>query len=290
MRFGFILIIYCLLLPTALWAAPVVRLSFLDVGEGDAVLIQAPDGQAALVDTGNPSAGVRIWETLKRGGVNKLNALILTHPHPDHMGGLFALAQLVSVDGFFDNGEVLPGGEDFQRWYGELIRTGSRYKRLSRGDRVSLGQVELQVLWPPKPLPSKDWNTDSLVLRLKFGRLSCLLMGDANQEAERAMLSDPLIVNVQILKAAHHGAADTAGTEFLSKVSPKLVVISVNKNNLRGYPAGETLARFKAAKAEVERTDRDGTVIVEGEPDGSFILSHHQPGKTPLGDAGNSDY
>lgn len=253
---------------------PPVELTFFDVGEGDAALLRQAGRWAALIDCGNPSGAVRLSTAI--GALNQpLDYLFLTHPHLDHIGAVFTLLGLVPVKRIFDNGQPLgqmAKQNDFLRWYGEKVRRRADYRAVSSPKRFKLAETtKLEVLWPPRALPSKDWNTNSLVLLLTHGKFRSLFMGDGNLATEAALLKRyPHLAGIDVLQAGHHGAADTASQSFVDLLKPKLVVISVNANNIRGYPDASAIERYKSSGAKVLRTDLHSTVAVRAWADGTF--------------------
>jgi len=198
----------------------------------------------------------------------------------DHIGGVFAITRLLSVSHLYDNGEDLSVQSrtcDIYRWYRELVRNNAKYSILKTGETLCCPPLTIKVLWPPCPHYTGDWNTNSIVLRLSFGAFHCLLMGDANAITERRLLASRTNLRAQVLKSGHHGAKDATTQAFLSAVSPDTVIISVNKDNIRGYPAQVTLQRIKKAHAKILRTDRNGTITIKAYPDGSFKVLTELP-------------
>jgi competence protein ComEC len=272
--FSFLLLVFLLAFSVPVCAAEQLRLSFFDVGEGDCLLIES-DGHSALIDTGNLHTGPGIIPKLKKSHVEKIDSLILTHPHLDHIGGVFALLTLIPVFSIYDNGEDLKREEqtdDIYRWYTKAVRSNSRYKALKRGDVLTVGKASLFVLWPPSPLPTSDWNSNSLVIMLRFGKFSALFMGDGNIETERLLINSGSSIKANVLKAGHHGAQDTGSPEFIKAVSPQLIVISIDHNNKRKYPSPETLARFQKSGAGIIHTSKNGDVVIVVSEDGRFSV------------------
>jgi competence protein ComEC len=146
-----------------------LEVHFIDVGQGDAILIKTPSGQNVLIDTGNLSTGDKMKRYLKDEKVSTLNALIITHMHPDHVGGLFCLVPDLAVEKIYDNGAVLIG-YDFWEEYINLIKN-LKIKReiLEEGDEFSFGRVRLRILSPSKPLTG-DMNGDSIVIKISYDR------------------------------------------------------------------------------------------------------------------------
>jgi len=251
-------------------------LKFLDVGEGDATLLQSPTGRVGVIDTGNFISGVRVANELETLGVKSLDFIILTHPHLDHIGGVFYVLQLFPAQAVYDNGETRPKkGElsDTLRWYEMLARQRPSYRALKKGDLFGFDEAEIEILWPPAPLPGPDWNANSIVALFKYGKFHALFMGDAAKSSEEQLVAaygDKL--STIFLKAGHHAASDSGSLSFISAASPKAVVVSVDRDNIRGYPALKTINRYRSVGAVVYRTDLMGDIVVRAFKDGGFAV------------------
>jgi len=252
-----------------------LEIHFIDVGEGDSVLIEAPNGETALIDAGNFITGSKVVRYLNNKNIYDLDHLIFTHPHLDHIGGAFFVLQMIEVKNIYDNGEdlfALARRSDTYRWYDDLARKSNKYSVLEAGDSLALGEVKLKVLWPPKPLIFSDFNTNSLVIVIEYRTFSCLLTGDLTSPAEAELLKKESRLRANVLKVGHHGSADANSEEFLKAVLPKISVISVNKDNIRGYPSKEVIQRLGEIGSEVYRTDINGDIIIETEGDDRVTL------------------
>jgi competence protein ComEC len=239
---------------------------FLDVGKGDAIFIQTPEGRSALVDSGNLITGYRIVNFLMERGVEELDMLIITHPHPDHMGGVFHLLQGLKVKARFDNGQTFQGKycKNVYGWYSDLFRKDD-YTALSSGRRLKLGNATMEVLSPGQL--SADWNGNSLVIRLRYGNTTFLLMGDAGTEVELNLAKRDIDLDADVLKVSHHGSSYATSGAFLDMVTPEYAVVSVDEDNIRGYPDPEVIQRFNARSIGLFLTFRDGdiTFVSDGE-------------------------
>ncbi len=241
------------------------RIHFINVGEGDSILLEVP-GKAALVDTGNLISGPRLVNYLKEKGIEKLDYLLITHPHPDHIGGVFFILPALKVEKIYDNGQDLNRVRKtcaIYRWYEDLVRRRKNYGVLISGDSLTLGNLALEVLWPPESSTSSDFNAFSLVIMVRWGSFSCLLTGDLTAPGERELLKRRVSLKADVLKVGHHGAEDATTEEFLQAVSPGMAVISVDEANVWGYPSGEVLERLEKAGMKMYRTDRDGDIVLK---------------------------
>jgi competence protein ComEC len=236
-------------------AAPPLVIRFLDVGQGDSVLLEPRGALPILVDTGPPGSGVA--GRLRELGVSRLGALAITHDQSDHAGALGEILGSVVVDRLLHAEHTPP----------ERCTAGAcpPTRSLARGSALRAGRLQLDVLWPPPHTGAAgggDPNAHSLVLRARIWSFDALLTGDA--EAEVAPVAPG---PVDVLKVAHHGSADESMPALLERTSPALAVISVGDNPY-GHPAPATLGSLADAGVPVRRTDADGEVVVEVGVDG----------------------
>lgn len=240
-----------------------LKISFLDVGQGDAALIDYLGDYQILVD-GGPNGKKLLGELSKQMSPmdQKIEIVILTHPDKDHYEGLIDLLGKYEVGLFITN-----GSEDDAESYVELknllgqksVKTEAAFE----GSDLQIGKyLDMKFFNPDKSFEGKDEkNSDSIVARLNFGGNSFLFNGDAEFETENDMLGDGEDVDVDFLKVGHHGSKNATGNEFLKKVTPKHSIISVGKNSY-GHPTEEALGRLKDIGSEILRTDEKGTVNV----------------------------
>lgn len=245
---------------------PVLRVTVLDVGQGDAIVVHAPGGETALVDAGPGSSGFNAGEKtvlpyLRKTGVRSLDAVVLTHPHEDHVGGMASVLRALPTKMLVDCGasHASPGYAAVQRLVDEK---DIPYHVARRGDEIQLGDVSLTVLNPPGYRSGAGLNDRSVVLRVEYGETSILLAADAEREAEMDMLANCEHLQSTVLKAGHHGSDTATSDAFLEAVQPEVAIISVGKNDF-GHPSRETLDRLKQHSMRVYRTDRNGGVTIE---------------------------
>jgi competence protein ComEC len=229
-----------------------LRVTVLDVGQGDSILLAAPGGEEMLIDGGPP--GEELPERLRALGVDRLEAAILTHDQLDHVAGVEEVLGEVPVERFV----FARAG---RRLLGDARAAGAMPIRARTGAEISSGDLRLQVLWPPRPLlhgpPEEDPNRLSLVLLVRWHGFRMLLTGDA--EAESVPL-DP--GGIDVLKVAHHGSEDAGLDGLLDRTQPRLAVVSVGEDNGYGHPAAGTLATLSEHGIPVLRTDLDGEITI----------------------------
>lgn len=247
-----------------------LRLTFLDVGQGEATLVELPDGRRLLVDAG--PGGERRFDVGERviapflwsRFIHTLDAVAVTHADPDHAGGLGAILRRFRVR------ELWTGGAAAETLGGLGPAQGTVRRRLVAGDRFWLGSLPVTVLGPPATPPAasargpaSDENNASLVLRLDWGLASFLLAGDIEEEAEAALVESRQPLAHLVLKVAHHGSRFSTTEALLQAGRPALAVVSAGRRNPFRHPHAEVLARLEKAGVRLYRTDRDGAVIVE---------------------------
>ncbi len=246
--------------PVPSWHPPDgLRVTFLDVGQGDSTLVEAPGG-AVLVDEGPPEADVA--GQLRRLGVRSLAAIVLTHPQRDHIGGAAAVLDRLDVGEVADPGIDAPS-PDHDAALAEARRHGVPVVTVRQGDEFSLGRLLLRILWPNEPgLPSEDPNEHAVVALASYGATDVLLTADAESDVTGRLPLRP----VEVLKVAHHGSEDEGLPDLLRTLRPRLAVISVGQGNDYGHPRPETLAALAASPGlETLRTDLNGRVVVESD-------------------------
>jgi competence protein ComEC len=253
---------------TALPPPKGLRLTVLDVGQGDATLLEVPEG-AILVDQGPPEADVA--GQLLRMGVRRLAALVLTHPSRDNIGGAQDIVERLDVD------LVLEPALPFPNPYGapalaEARRRGIPIEVTRAGRALTLGRLRLRVLWPEGgATPTDDPNDHATVLLASYGDVDVLLPADAESNVTLPLRPPP----VELVKVAHHGSADPGLVELLALLRPRLALLSVGARNDYGHPTPSTLAALAAFRGlQVYRTDEDGRVTIES--DGRRISVHEE--------------
>ncbi len=231
-----------------------LRVSVIDVGQGDAILLQPAVGAAVLIDGGPP--GAEVVARLRAAGVERLGAAVLSHDQADHAGGIVELFGELPV-------ETLLYAVADEPTLVAARAAGATPRRLAAGDEVRSGRLRLEVLWPPPELFGESRNVEdpnrlSLILLLHWHGFSMLLPGDA--EAEAVPLNPG---PVDVLKVAHHGSDDAGLDALLAGARPRVAVVSVGTGNPFGHPTAATLATLAGHEVRSFRTDRDGTIVLE---------------------------
>lgn len=244
-----------------------LEIHFLDVGQGDSAFICTNEGNA-LIDTGEADAREFVYLSLKPYG-SRLEYLIITHPHSDHMGGASYILEKMDVGTV-----VLPRSNGWDSTYAELLTdihaSGASVLFADPGLEFSLGDVSFRVLAPLDQYAEE--NDRSAVLRLEFGKISALFTGDAEELSEADQLRQygsekKNLLDADILKAGHHGSSSSSSYPYLWAVTPQYAVISCGKNNSYGHPAADVLKRLETIGVKILRTDQLGTIrfVTDGE-------------------------
>ncbi|MEK6275023.1 MAG: DNA internalization-related competence protein ComEC/Rec2 [Actinomycetota bacterium] len=245
--------------PTRLPPPEGLRITFLDVGQGDGALLQVPEG-SVLVDEGEPEADVA--GQLRSLGVRSLSVLVLTHPQRDHIGGAAKVLDRLRV-GLVLDPAIPTDSTDERAALGAARRHRVRVVVARGGDGFRVGALRLRILWPDGPgPPGDDPNNHAIVLLASYGQVDALLTADAESDVTGHLHIPP----VEILKVAHHGSDDPGLPRLLEQIHPRVAVISVGEHNDYGHPTASTIASLAQAPGlAVYRTDRDGRVVVESD-------------------------
>jgi competence protein ComEC len=261
----------------------VLRVTMFDVGQAEAMLLQLPDGRTLLVDAGGApfgrggfDIGARVLApALWARGVRRLEAMLVTHGHPDHMGGARTLVEVFSPRELWE-GVRVPEDPPTQELRDTAARVGSAVVSRRRGERVMSDAVGIRVLHPPEP----DWerqrvrNDDSVVLEVLHGDVAFLLTGDVASEVERSLLPHLARARIRVLKVAHHGSRSSTSRELIDQWRPDVALISSGRGNTFGHPAPEVLRRLESAGATVLRTDLHGQIAVETDGRSLRVRTH----------------
>jgi competence protein ComEC len=259
-----------------------VIVTAIDVGQADALLVQTPSGHAYLVDAGGrlergsgaggssaEAIGERIVAPfLVRSGIHHLDAILISHPHGDHVGGAAPVLRELGANGFADSGQTYAGSA-----YHDALaaaRDGNVPMLEPRGGDVwqTDDGVTFRFYGPTPPYITgsrSDINSNSLVFRLEYGSFRMLFMGDAGTETESRLLSRGDDLAAAVLKVGHHGSAYGTTAEFVRAVKPKDAIISVGRDNLFGHPARSTIETLQRNGARIWRTDNDGAIVVRAD-------------------------
>lgn len=252
-----------------------LKVHFIDVGQGDSILIQSGDHDM-LVDAGENDQGDGVVTYLHSQGIAKLDYVIGTHPHSDHIGGLDDVINNVSVGKV-----ILPPVEHTTKTYEDVLDAiGSQGLKITKpvvGDTYQLGDASFQII-APNGNYDDDLNNWSVGIKLTYGDNSFVMCGDAESQAEADICAGGINLSADVLKLGHHGSKTSTSGAFLNKVNPEYAVISCGMGNSYGHPHKETLNKLHSKGIKVFRTDEQGTIIATS--DGINIKWSTQPSTT----------
>ena len=248
----------------------------LDIGQGDATLI-SKDGKWVLIDSGDVEHRPQMKEYLKQYGISNLSKVIVTHPHADHMGGMLAVFQTVSIEEIYDDG-IATSTNTYRTYLKNIKAKNVKYHKAKAGDHIALFDgVDFAVLAPVKELKDSkgeaDLNNNSICGRLSYGNFSMMFTGDAEEVEEKTILGNGGSLKSDVLKIGHHGSRTSSSAAFVKAVSPKLGVISLGAGNSYGHPHAKTLKTMEKYGVEILRTDRDGTITIKSTGSGNFTVT-----------------
>lgn len=243
-----------------------MRVSYIDVGQGDSEFIELPNGQTLLIDAGTNAAGESVVEYIQSLGYTSIDYIVATHPHEDHIGGLD------DVINSFDIGDIyMPKVNTDTKTYEDVLDAIAAKNLIIFTAHAGISIVDtdnlsIEMLSPVSD-SYDDLNNYSAVIKIVYGNTSFLFTGDAEEQAESEITDD---VKADVLKVGHHGSNTSTSDEFLERVSPSVAVISCGKDNKYGHPTEEILNKLSSISSTVLRTDELGTIVIVS--DGSKII------------------
>jgi competence protein ComEC len=264
-------------------ATQTLAIHMIDVGQGDAIAIQSPRGHWLLVDAGPASdrfnAGKsQVVPFLLRHQASRVSAVILSHPHLDHFGGLAAVSERIRIGAIIDPGMAVTSAE-YDSMLAAAERTRLRWLRAHTGSTIDFDGASIQFLAPDTvPLDARaDANEYSLVMRIDYGEFSALFLGDLPAAQEKDLVTRyGARLDVDLLKVAHHGSGGSSSAELLLAASPDVALVPVGRRNRYRHPHAAALARLEQSGARIFRTDVDGSVTVHGDAAGRIAVETRQ--------------
>ena len=260
-------------IPTPTPTGGTLTVAFLDIGQGDSILIRSPNGMTMLIDGGNSDndATQVILPKLREWGADRLDVMVATHPDADHIGGLPEVLENFPVETVALTGQV-HSTQIYERLLTDIRDLNVNAIQTRTGTIIPFDSaVRVEVLGPDDEFvqDDNDTNNASIVIRLTYGSVSFTLTGDAEVPEEEAILASGADLRSAILKVGHHGSRSSTSEPFLAAVDPQIGVISVGEGNQYGHPHQDALDRLDQAGVQIYRTDQGGTITIT--TDGSTI-------------------
>ena len=235
-----------------------LKIYFFDVGQADSILI-THNNENILIDAGTNEMGTTVVKKLQDLGITKLNYVIGTHPHEDHIGGLDDVIQNFEIEHIYMP-KVQTNTKTFEEVLDAVIDKGMKIETPNVGDGFAIGEVNCEIMQcgTGTKEEQENLNLSSIVLRATYKEQSYLFMGDSEKENEQARKWE----KSNVLKVGHHGSSTSTNEEFLKQVSPQIAIISVGKDNNYGHPSDEIIKRLEQEGISIYRTDEKGTIVI----------------------------
>lgn len=236
-----------------------LKVYFFDVGQADSILIMNEE-QTMLIDAGNNDDGEMLVKSLETLGITKIDYLVGTHPHEDHIGGMDNIIKNFEI-GTIYMPKVQTNTKTFEDVLDAVKEKGLTISTPKLNDTFKVGQAECQVLAVDNK--AKNLNLASIVIQMQFDDMTYLFTGDSEKEVEEKILKANKDIKVNILKVGHHGSDTSSSKKFIQTLAPEISVISVGKDNFYGHPNQEVIERLEEVESKIYRTDEVGNVFIE---------------------------
>lgn len=244
---------------------------FLDIGQGDCIFIELPNEETLLIDSGDKGNADFILQYIQDLGYNKINYVIATHPHADHIGSFTPILQGIEIDKFFLPNKI-HSTKLFSTMYDTLIEQNIDYVFVSTGYYL-LNENDLTIkVLSPNNIKYSNLNDYSIVIKLDYGESEFLFAGDAEFPIEKELMKNNIDIDSDVFKVSHHGADSANSKDFVQMVSPEISIISCGTPNKYGHPHVQTLDILIEEETEIYRTDELGTIIIEADNNENFTV------------------
>lgn len=260
-----------------------IAIHYIDVGQADSILIQQGD-ESLLIDAGNNDDSDLVVDYIKKQGIKKLDYVVGTHPHEDHIGGLDAVINKYTI-GKVIMPKVTSKTKTFKDVIAAIKAKDLKITTAKVGDKFNVGSAQCQIL-APNSSKYDNLNDYSVTIGITYGDSSYLFTGDAEVKSEKEIIKNGLLQHFDVLKVGHHGSKSSSCTKFLDIVKPKYAIISCGKDNDYGHPNKETLDKLNERGIQILRTDEIGTIILHS--DGKEISFYSDEGKVQEIEAGGN--
>lgn len=252
----------------------ILEVHFINVDQGDSIFIITPGASTMLIDSGPRNKRYKVIDYLNNLEIDKIDKIISTHPHEDHIGGMVSIFQNFLIGRVYDSGYV-HNTITYNNYIQYVIRNEIDFKIAKRENKIILcDYVEVIILHPPYPMD--DANNSSIVIRLIYDQFSFLFTGDAEREAEDYIIEFNQPIKSNVLKVGHHGSRTSTNIEFLRSVDPDIAVIQLGKNNRYGHPHDETLQKLIDFEVDIYRTDLHGNIVIKTDGELSYIFTEYE--------------
>ena len=236
-----------------------MRVHFLDVGQGDSILIESPNDEYMLIDGGDKGSGDEIVAYLQQQGIDKLDYVVATHPDADHIGGLIDVLENVTIERWIDSGKAHTS-QTYIEMLSLIDELDIDFTVAQTDDTIDFDKdVQTQVVYADEH--AADNNEASVVLKMTYGERSFLFTGDAGIKEEQKMMSSD--IDADVLKAGHHGSNTSSSADFIEEVSPEITILSYGEGNKYGHPHAEVVEALEQENALIYATAQAGTIVVE---------------------------
>lgn len=250
---------------------------FVDVGQGDCIFIKFEE-KTMLIDSGEKSSDEKVIKYLRNNGVNKLDYIVTTHPHSDHIGAMPTIIESFEVENIIMprlSEQNMPTTKGYEKFLLAVKNSGAKVIPATPFNEYEFGDANFVILSPTNQ--SKNLNNMSVVIRLSFENTSFLFTGDAEKEIERELLNSGYDIRSNVLKLGHHGS-NTSNTEpFLQAANPSFAVVSCGKDNSYGHPHEEVVELLKKLDINYKQTDKSGTIVVGSDGSNLTYMTEKEP-------------